>query len=175
MLAYAAAGASDDPRLAAAVADVVERLVPLCRSRRALADAALNPQRAFKYAIPHRLITALGRPYDLFDRFILAQCRTARSQAGELPPVAELEREWVMGGWRQATGRPADPFDVRGTALARPVNLLTASREADIYAVRFVHKVPLLQRVGLVAASSVDKVLQVLVLVLGVVMLAFVY
>lgn len=133
MLAYAAAGASDDPRLAAAVADVVERLVPLCRSPQALADAALNPQRAFKYAIPHRLITALGRPDDRFDRFILAQCRTARSQAGELPPVAELEREWVMGGWRQATGRPADPFDVRGTALARPVNLLTASRE-DAYA-----------------------------------------
>ena len=48
------------------------------------------------------LITALGRPDDRFDRFILAQCRTARSQAGELPPVAELEREWVMGGWTQA-------------------------------------------------------------------------
>ncbi len=129
MLAYTASGASDGYRLTSAVADVVERLVPLCRSAQALADAALNPQRAFKYAIPHRLVTALGRPDDRFDRFILAQCRTARSHAGELPPVAELERAWVMGGWTRATGRGADPLDVRGTALAKPVNLLTVDRE----------------------------------------------
>lgn len=45
------------------------------------------------------------------------------------------------------------------TLMTSDEYLLTASREADIYAVRFVHKVPLLQRVGLVAASSVDKVL----------------
>jgi hypothetical protein len=133
MLAYAAAGASRDPRLTSGVAAVLDRLVPLCRSRQALADAALQPQRAFKYAIPHRLLTALGRPDECFDDFILAQSTSARSMAADLPPVARMEQQWVMGTWGGKAGEASTGLDVGGTALDKPLDVLTVSRE-DAYA-----------------------------------------
>jgi hypothetical protein len=133
MLAYAAAGASPDRRLTSAIAGVLDQLAPLCRSRRALADAALQPQRAFKYAIPHRLLTELGRPDERFDDFILAQCTSARGMAADLAPVARMEQQWVMGTWGSRAGDAYVGLDVRGTALDRPLDVLTASRE-DAYA-----------------------------------------
>lgn len=133
MLAYAADGVSQDRRLTTAVSDVVTRLVPLCRSRQALADAALQPHRAFKYAIPHRLLTALGRPDERFDDFILAQCRSARSMAADLAPVARMEQEWVMGTWEGQALPASARLDVRGTSLDKPLDVLTVIRE-DAYA-----------------------------------------
>ncbi|HET7723267.1 MAG TPA: hypothetical protein VFK68_01400 [Propionibacteriaceae bacterium] len=127
MLAYAAAGATASRRLATAVDEVVERLVPLCRSPRALADAALRPSRAFKYAIPHTLLTALGHPDERVDDFFLGQCADARGLAADLPPVARMERQWVMGRYGPSG------FDVRGTALERPLDVLAVERE-DAYA-----------------------------------------
>ncbi|HSN11954.1 MAG TPA: hypothetical protein VLS51_07595 [Propionibacteriaceae bacterium] len=127
MLAYAAAGATPGRRLASAVDEVVQRLVPLCRSPRALADAALRPHRAFKYAIPHTLLTALGHPDQRIDDFLLAQCATARGVAADLPPVARMERQWVMGRYGPET------LDLRGTGLEKPLDLLAADRE-DAYA-----------------------------------------
>lgn len=127
MLAYTAANATTGRHLASAVDEVVERLVPLCRSPRALADAALRPYRAFKYAIPHALLTALGRPDERVDDFLLGQCAAARGVAADLPPVARMERQWLMGRYGPAR------LDVRGTALERPLDLLTAERE-DAYA-----------------------------------------
>jgi hypothetical protein len=133
MLAYAAAGAGTGPRLSAAVAGVAERLGPLCRSRQALADAALRPDRAFKYAIPHLLLTALGSPDQRFDEFVLAQCTSSRSLASDLAPVARMEQQWVMGKWSDRAGQARGRLDVRGTALEKPLDVLTVSRE-DTYA-----------------------------------------
>lgn len=133
MLAYAAAGASTGRRLTSAVAGVADRLVPLCRSRQALADAALEPHRAFKYAIPHLLLTALGSPDERFDDFILAQCTSARSMDADLAPVARMEQQWVMGKWGRRAARTPGRLDVRGTALDKPLDVLTVSRE-DTYA-----------------------------------------
>ncbi|HEX5361811.1 MAG TPA: protease SohB [Fluviicoccus sp.] len=56
-------------------------------------------------------------------------------------------------------GRRAVDLGLVDKLMTSDEYLLSASREADIFAVRFVHKVPLLQRVGLVAASSLDRVL----------------
>ena len=133
MLAYAAAGASTGRRLTSAVAGVADRLVPLCRSRQALADAALEPHRAFKYAIPHLLLTALGSPDERFDDFLLAQCTSARSMAADLAPVARMEQQWVMGKWGGRAAHTPGRLDVRGTALDKPLDVLTVSRE-DTYA-----------------------------------------
>jgi hypothetical protein len=132
MLAYAASGVTTGRALGAAVDAVAERLVPLCRSPRAVADAALRPYRAFKYAIPHALLTALGHADERFDEFILGQCAVARSLAADLAPVARMERDWVMaahGRGRRGQGR----LDVSGTALERPLDLLAVERE-DAYA-----------------------------------------
>ncbi len=133
MLAYTAGGATTGGRLAAAVDAVAERLVPLCRSSRALADASLRPQRAFKYAIPHALLTALGYPDERFDEFLVGQCGVARSMAADLPPVAGMERQWVMAKHEPGGGDGARRLDVRGTALERPLDVLTLERE-DAYA-----------------------------------------
>lgn len=56
-------------------------------------------------------------------------------------------------------GRQAVALGLVDKLMTSDEYLLTASKDADIFAVRFVHKVPLLQRVGLVAASSLDRVL----------------
>ncbi|HEX5277433.1 MAG TPA: protease SohB [Fluviicoccus sp.] len=56
-------------------------------------------------------------------------------------------------------GRRAVDLGLVDKLMTSDEYLLAASKEADVFAVRFVHKVPLLQRVGLVAASSLDRVL----------------
>lgn len=56
-------------------------------------------------------------------------------------------------------GRRAVDLGLIDKLMTSDEYLQTASKEADIFAVRFVQKVPLLQRVGLVAASSLDRVL----------------
>lgn len=56
-------------------------------------------------------------------------------------------------------GRQALQLQLVDRLMTSDAYLLAASKEADIYAVRFVQKVPLLQRMGLTAAASVDSLL----------------
>ena len=56
-------------------------------------------------------------------------------------------------------GRRAVDLGLVDKLMTSDEYLLAASKDADLFAVRFVHKQPLLQRVGLVAAASLDRVL----------------
>jgi hypothetical protein len=128
MLVYAASGACGRADVGRRVDAVARQLAPHVRSRRALADIALQPGRAFKHAVPHVLVTSLGHADDGFDSYFRSQCAVALGLAGDLPPSARLERHWVTSQWERVW-RPAAADDVRGTFVERPIDVLSESRE----------------------------------------------
>ncbi len=134
MLAYAATGATDSERVRSRVEGLVVRLVPVTRSARALAELSLQPSRAFKYAVPHVLLTRLGRPApEPVEECFQSACRRAASLWSDLPTSAELERDWItrLWGWN-AAGRTS-----RGPFFGEPLDVLSDTRE-DTYA--FTHQ-----------------------------------
>jgi hypothetical protein len=128
MLVYAASGASDSPEVQSRVEAVGRQLVPYVRSQRAMADMALRPGRVFKHAVPHALLTALGHRDDAMDQFFRSQCARAMDLAGDFPPSARLERDWIAShlspGWES---RREDRL--HGTFLDLPIDSLSESRE----------------------------------------------
>ena len=163
MLAWAAAGCTTDAEVGSRVDRLVDLLVPLARSLRVLLDAALHPARAFKYAVPHVLLSRLGRPDPEFDAFLADACASARASAADVPPSARLERHWIAQAWPALSADGAEPDgpqrgpdrtldpdlgrgqdqgltwgpDLRQTALGRPLDVLDASRE-EVYALTHV-------------------------------------
>lgn len=134
MLAHVASRASTDRPVRDRVDALAERLVPLARSPRVLADAALEPGRAFTYAVPHVLLAGLGRPDERFDRFLRGRCERALATWRDLPPSAELERAWIarLWGWAAAGAEVLD-----GPHFGRPLAVCSGARE-DAYA--FTHQ-----------------------------------
>src|SRR5690242_5212702 len=59
MLLYAASACSERPAVARRIADLVRLVEPHARSERVLVDIALHPAVAFKYAVPHVLLTRI--------------------------------------------------------------------------------------------------------------------
>ena len=66
---------------------------------------ALQPGRAFKYAVPHVLLTRLGHGDDTFDSVFRSRCSLTVELAGDLPPSARLERRWIAAHWEFACRR----------------------------------------------------------------------
>lgn len=134
MLAHVAARASAADAVRDRVAALAAQLAPLARSSRVLADAALEPGRAFTYAVPHVLLTGLGHPDEECDRFLRSRCERALSTWRDLPPSAELERAWVsrLWGWDEA-----GPELLAGPHFATLPPICGGSRE-DVYA--FTHQ-----------------------------------
>jgi hypothetical protein len=133
MLAHAAAGCGSSA-VTSRIDHLAIRLAPLVRSGRALADVALQPSRAFKYAVPHVLLSWLGHPDPGADRLFRAACERACALWQDLPPSAGLERAWLARLW------PLDGADTAALdrpAFACPLDVLSANRE-DAYA--FTHQ-----------------------------------
>jgi hypothetical protein len=127
MLAYVAQGASASTVLRDRVDALARQLEPLVRSPRALVDMAMNPDRVFRRAVPHVLLTALGRSDDAFDDFAADQCARVLSHAVDQPATVLAERRWITSVW----GRPLPAGHVAesGTVLTHPFDLLVGSRE----------------------------------------------
>lgn len=154
ILAYAAAGATANPVVAQKVAALADVLAPWCRSRGTLVDLAQRPARAFQYAVPHVLLSRLGRTNVDFDEFIARQCDLAQQMAIDLPPCARLERRWIDRTWRDDRGPHPSVSDLQGTVAELPFDVLGASRE-DTYGLTHIlfylsdfgrHPVPRLPR-----------------------------
>lgn len=128
MLAYAATGACERADVEHRVAALARELAPSVRSRRAVADVAIQPGRAFKHAVPHVLLSALGHGDDRFDAYFRARCAIAVDLAGDLPPSARLERHWITNHW-QRSWRDPGAADLRGTFAERAVDVLAEPRE----------------------------------------------
>lgn len=136
ILAYAAAGATANPVVTQKVAALADVIAPLCRSRGTLVDLALRPTRAFKYAVPHVLLSRLGRTDDDFDAFLSRQCDSAQQKAIDLSPCARLERQWLIQTWHRRSPSQSRT-DLVGTVADLPFDVLGASRD-DLYALTHI-------------------------------------
>lgn len=129
MLGYAAARV-DDPRITRRVTALVDDLDPLVRSRTALADLVRHPARAFKRAVPHVLLTALGRPDEAFDTVARRACSRVLGHAADEAAAVLAERQWIADLWGLPEGDGIPRHDPTATtALHRPVDLLVDGRE----------------------------------------------
>ncbi len=131
MLAWAAAGSDRDPELRARLVELCERLESKVGAERVLADVAGQPARAFKYAVPHVLLGALGHVQPDRDRFLGSRCARTAGLANDLPPSALLERAWLTRLWNTWEGSPVE--DPSQTLLDAPIDVLSEPRE-DAYA-----------------------------------------
>ena len=136
MLMYAASAAGDRPAIASRIDELARLLAPHARSERVLVDMALHPALAFKFAVPHVLLTKLGYRDASFDDF-LRTCVSSHARNGhDRPPSASLERQWITSLWtgedRAASWRAA----LLDSVLNWPVDILGGLRD-DAYA--FTH------------------------------------
>ena len=130
MLAYVVDAASVSTCVRDRVDALARTLVPLVRSPRALVDLTLNPDQAFRRAVPHVLLTALGHRDDAFDDVAADRCARVLPHAVDQPATVVAERAWLRGLWRRSLPPVRDPRP--GTVLTDPFDLLAGGRE-DAY------------------------------------------
>jgi len=137
MLIYAASVCRHRPDIASRVDELAKLMSPLARSERVLADIALHPALAFKFALPHVLLTKLGYPDARFDDF-LRSCQLSKTSNGhDRPPSASLEKSWISSLWAGGQVRGvAWRLNLRDSVLNWPVDILGGLRD-DVYA--FTH------------------------------------
>jgi len=128
MLAYAAAAPDAGDGIRERIDALTAALAPLARSRVARADVALHPERAFQRAVPHVLLTALGRPDPDFGDLVGRQCARVLAHAADHAPTVLAERDWVARVWR----RPFASGPVVAGILEQPFDLALDSRD-DAY------------------------------------------
>jgi hypothetical protein len=101
-----------------------------------LIDITLHPALAFKFAVPHVLLTKLGYHDAGFDDF-LRSCISSQVRNGhDRPPSASVERRWISALW---TGQDDDAgwrADILDSLLNWPIDILGGLRD-DAYA--FTH------------------------------------
>ncbi|MGL4177318.1 MAG: DUF6895 family protein [Dermatophilaceae bacterium] len=127
MLAYAADSTGTTRAVHDQIAALALQLQPLVRSPRAVADIALNPDRVFRYVVPHVLLTAIGYRDDVFDEYVSAHCERVLSHAVDQPATVLAERHWITTIWDSTLVVAPDAGP--GTVLSRPFDLLVSSRE----------------------------------------------
>ena len=128
MLAYAAAAPDAGDGIRERVDALTAALAPLARAQGARADVALHPERAFQRAVPHVLLTALGRPDPDFGDLVGRQCARVLAHAADHAPTVLAERDWIARVWR----RPFASGPVAGGILELPFDLALDSRD-DAY------------------------------------------
>jgi len=136
MLIYAASASAHRPSVESRVNELARLLIPHARTERVLVDIALHPALAFKFAVPHILLTRLGYADASFDEF-LRLCISSQVRNGQdRPPSASLERKWISCLW---TGQKPDAgwrVDLLNSVLNWPIDILGGLRD-DAYA--FTH------------------------------------
>ncbi len=133
MLIYAASVAGHRPNVASRIDELAWLLAPHARSERVLVDIALHPALAFKFAVPHVLLTRLGYRDASFDDFLRSCISSQASNGHERPPSASLERRWISSLW---TGQDPDAgwrADLLDSVLNWPIDILGGLRD-DAYA-----------------------------------------
>jgi hypothetical protein len=127
MLAHAVHGCTDDPEIDDRLTALTAQLAPRVRSRAALADIALNPDRAFSRAVPHVLLSRLGSTSSAFDAFAADRCTAVLRYAVEQPAVVLAERRWLCSLWPRLCETEVPRAD--GSAMDMPLDLRVENRE----------------------------------------------
>ena len=138
MLIYAASASLSRPNIASRVDDLAQLLAPHARSERVLVDIALHPALAFKFAVPHILLTKLGYSDAGFDDFLRCCASSQTGNAQDRPPSSSLERRWIRSLWNGPDSGLGPRARLRQSMLNWPVDILGGLR-TDAYA--FTHLV----------------------------------
>ena len=136
MLIYAASASLSRPNIASRIDHLAQLLARHARSERVLVDIALHPALAFKFAVPHILLTKVGYPDAGFDDFLRSCASSQTGNAQDRPPSASLERLWIRSLWNGPNSGPGSRARLRDTMLNWPVGILGGLR-TDAYA--FTH------------------------------------
>ena len=136
MLIYAASASLSRPNIASRIDHLAQLLARHARSERVLVDIALHPALAFKFAVPHILLTKVGYPDAGFDDFLRSCASSQTGNAEDRPPSASLERLWIRSLWNGPDSGPGWRARLPDTMLNWPVGILGALR-TDAYA--FTH------------------------------------
>ena len=132
----AASASGHRPKVASRVPELAELLAPHARSERVLADIALHPALAFKFAVPHILLTRLGYRDASFDDF-LRSCTSSQVRNGhDRPPSASIERRWISSLWTGQDVGAGWRADLLNSVLNWPLDILGGLHD-DAYA--FTH------------------------------------
>jgi len=99
MLAFSATGASSFPQVRDRLDALIRLLVPLARSERMLAEIALQPALAPKFALPHALLTRMGHTDIAFDNFVRDCLRSDVGNGHDRSPTAAAEYAWLCSRW----------------------------------------------------------------------------
>ena len=136
MLLYAASAARARPNVARHIDEIAGLLGPMARSDRVLVDIALHPALAFKFAVPHVLLTKLGYPDSSFETFLQSCISATVCDGHERALTASFERHWIDRLW-SGTNRLAGPRpSLRDSVLNASLDILCGLRD-DAYA--FTH------------------------------------
>jgi hypothetical protein len=133
MLMYACAESAHRPAIAKRIGELAELVAPRARCERMMANIALNPALAFKFAAPHVLLTALGYADDTFDDFLKSCLASEASNGQERPPSARIERKWLTGVWTGEHAAADWSSELDGSVLGAPLDILGGLRN-DAYA-----------------------------------------
>jgi hypothetical protein len=134
MLIYAASASRSRPAIASRIDDLAALLAPHARSQRVLVDIALHPALAFKFAVPHILLTRIGYSDTGFDDFLKSCASASARNAQDRPPSASLERQWIRSLWTGLNSDAAWRAGLRNSVLNAPFDILGGLR-TDAYAV----------------------------------------
>jgi len=126
------------PQIVARIKCIAEHLIPHARSKRAMLGLCLEPTVAWDYALPHVCLTRLGYSDLAFDELLRVSLESQAHAGRERVPHRILEQEWIARAWLdpKIVRRPISQSIARLSALSRPIDLLSATRD-DIYA--FTH------------------------------------
>ncbi len=133
MLLYAASASLSRPNIASRVDHLAQVLAPHARSERVLVDIALHPALAFKFAVPHILLTKVGYPDAGFDDFLRSCASSQTRNAQDRPPSSSLERQWIRSLWNGLDSNLGWRAKLRNSMLNWPVDILGGLR-MDAYA-----------------------------------------
>ena len=136
MLIYAASASLRRPNIASRIDELAQLLARHARSERVLVDIALHPALAFKFAVPHILLTKVGYPDAGFDDFLRSCASSQTRNAQDRPPSSALERQWIRSLWDGVEFDAVWRARLRDSMLNWPVDILGGLR-TDAYA--FTH------------------------------------
>jgi hypothetical protein len=134
MLIYAASASRHRNPIATRIDDLARLLAPHARSQRVLVEIALHPALAFKFAVPHILLTKLGYLDTAFDDFLKSCVSASTRNAQDRAPSSSLERQWIRSLWSGLNSDAAWRAGLRNSVLNAPFDILGGLR-TDAYAV----------------------------------------
>jgi Domain of unknown function (DUF6895) len=133
MLLYVASSVDGEPELAETIDELSAVVATHARSPRTAIALAIHPSICLQLAMPHVLLSRLGRKDAGFDRLLAAGLNSSARRGHEVVPHRMLETAWLESLWRGAPVAEALDAAAQSSVLTHPLDLLSGTRE-DAYA-----------------------------------------